>query len=193
MESDSLNDLDALTEIISSLKKLNRDDQKRTLQAVATFLGIALQGSNKPSAVHGTPVSYSENENSPTFSENRDLSPKDFMHDKAPRTDVERVACLGYYLTHYQNTNHFKTLDISTLNTEAAQPKFSSASVAVDNATKAGLFVPAVKGKKQISAAGEIYVQLLPDREAARARIQGIRKKRKPRKAAAKRRTGTKK
>lgn len=187
METDIPNDLDVLTEIIASLKKLNRDDQKRALQAVATFLNLSLQGSHAPSvaaAPSSTVVSHSSNK--PTFSEDRAVSPKDFMREKAPRTDVERATCLAYYLTHYRDTPHFKTLDISTLNTEAAQPKFSSASVAVDNAAKAGLLVQAVKGSKQISAAGELYVQHLPDRDAAKTGVQGIRQRRKPRKSQAK-------
>ena len=103
-----------------------------------------------------------------SFSEDRSISPKEFMLEKQPRTDVERVACLAYYLTHYKATPHFKTLDISKMNTEAAQPKFSNAAKAVDNATKMGYLVPATKGNKQISAAGEQFVQALPDRDAAK-------------------------
>jgi hypothetical protein len=88
------------------------------------------------------------------------------------------VACLAYYLANYRDTPHFKTIDISALNTEAAQPKFSNASVSVDNAKQAGLLVPATKGNKQISAAGEKYVELLPDREAAREALKNYRPRR---------------
>ena len=35
------------------------------------------------------------------------MSPKDFLMEKAPNTDVERIACLAYYLTHYRSTPHF--------------------------------------------------------------------------------------
>jgi len=181
MEEESYKDLDVLTSIISSLKKLDKEDQQRTLQAVATFLDISLQGTafavDSLTAASLSAVDSSTSATS-SFSEDRSISPKDFIRDKAPRTDVERAACLAYYLTHYRDIPHFKTLDLSTLNTEAAQPKFSSASVAVDNATRAGLLVQATKGNKQISAAGERYVQFLPDRVAARASIEGLRKKR---------------
>ena len=84
------------------------------------------------------------------------------MFEKQPNTDIERVACLAYFLTHYRDTPHFKTLDISKINTEAAQIKFSNAAQAVENATKAGLIVQSLKGQKQLSAIGEQYVQALP-------------------------------
>jgi hypothetical protein len=110
------------------------------------------------------------------------VSPKDFLLDKKPRTDVERVACLAYFLTHYRDTPFFKTIDISKLNTEAAQPKFSNAAKAVDNATNSRYLVPGAKGNKQLSATGELFVQALPDRESAKSAMisQRPRRRRKP-------------
>lgn len=190
MEKELPNDFDVLTEVIASLKRLGKEDQKRTLQAVATFLNLSFHGSPISTTNLSSPVPIIHLSGKPTFSENRAVSPKDFVREKSPRTDVERVICLAYYLTHYRETPHFKTLDISALNTEAAQPKFSSASVAVENAARAGLLVQAVKGNKQISAAGELYVQHLPDRDAAKLGVQGIRPKRRQRKAPAKKTSG---
>ena len=101
---------------------------------------------------------------------------------KRPTTDVERVAVLAYYLTHYRDTPHFKTLDISKLNTDAAQPKFANAAVSVENATKMGYLVPAPKASKQLAAAGEVFVQLMPNREAAKEAMASARPRRKIRK-----------
>ena len=105
------------------------------------------------------------------------MSPKDFLVEKAPKTDVERIACLAYYLTHYRATPHFKTLDISVLNTEAAQPKFSNTAYSTNNAVKMKYVVPATKGYRQLSALGERFVQALPDREAGKEVLLSMRRK----------------
>jgi len=116
------------------------------------------------------------------FGDRSELPPKEFLFQKQPRTDIERIACLAYYLTHYRDTRHFKTIDISKLNTEAAQIKFSNTAFAVVNATNAGLLASAGKGNKQLSALGERYVDALPDRDAAKEILASMqfRRKRKP-------------
>jgi hypothetical protein len=171
-----MDDVEALSTIVGLLKQLEPDAQKRVLQSVETFLGLSLP--HKASLQSEHPLPASRTSPGQEFSRDRTLSPKEFLRDKHPGTDVERVACLAYYLAHYRDMPHFKTVDISTLNTEAAQPKFSNASVAVDNARAQGYLVPATKGNKQISSAGEKFVELLPDRDAAREAIRTFRPKR---------------
>src|SRR5262249_25040747 len=151
MEENNKPNREILNVILGALEGLDPEAQKRTLQAVATFLGI--------SQLAETPITSKTVSQGISFSENRDMSPKEFMREKSPKTDIERIACLAYYLTYYKLTPHFKTRDLSNLNTEAAQPKFSNAAFAVVNATNAGLLVPAVKGTKQLSSSGELFVQ----------------------------------
>jgi hypothetical protein len=91
------------------------------------------------------------------------------------------MACLAYYLTHYREQPQFKTVDLSTLNAEAAQPKFSNAAQAVDNASKVGILISSGGGSKQLSAAGELFVQKLPDYDAARAALSDHRRTKKRR------------
>jgi len=177
------NNLEVLTTIVTALKNLDQEAQKRTLQAVITFLDIPF--SNQPSGIKAVDNSSIPKYES-TFSQDRDLSPKDFLRDKLPRTDVERVACLAYYLTHYRGLQFFKTLDLSSLNTEAAQPKFSNAAVAVSNAIRSGFIVQAAKGSNQLSSAGEVFVQALPDREAAKANLSNMRIKKRNKKTPSK-------
>ena len=91
---------------------------------------------------------------------------------------MEKIACLAYYLTHYRDTPHFKTLDLSKLNTEAAQIKLSNPAVSVENATKQVYLVPATKGNKQLSSLGEQFVLALPDRDKARDVMANARPRR---------------
>ncbi len=178
----------ALQELIHILAPLDEETRIRLLKTVVTFLdikGIRIAGAGEARlsdfVVPGSSSMTTDIrpvEASPRFSDRPDISPKEFTLDKEPRTDVERVACLAYYLTHYLSTPYFKTLDISKINTDAAQPKFSNATVAVDNAAQLGFLVPAVKGMKQLSALGEQFVRALPDREAAKAVRAKVRRRR---------------
>jgi hypothetical protein len=170
-----------LTVILNNLRGIAPEARERILHTAATYFGLtpfkAAQTSLGTTGSGGNGAGTS-------FSEDRSISPKEFLLQKQPRSDVEKVACLAFYLTHYRDAPHFKTLDISKLNTEAAQVKFSNAAVAVDNAAKKGLLVPADRGQKQLSAVGEQYVLALPDREAAQTALAGLRKRRRSRKAA---------
>jgi len=173
-EFDGRPELEVLTTVLQALQDLPPEARLRVVAAVTSFFGIAtplhIRPSSTPSAVMAAGERTSHDQPS-SFSQDRTPSPKEFLLEKRPQTDVERIACLAYYVTHYRGTPHFKTLDLSKLNTEAAQVKFSNASWAVDNATKLGYLVPATKGAKQISALGELYVQALPDQAAARSAV----------------------
>lgn len=174
--ANSAAEAEILQKIVTALGPLSKDARRRLIETVITFFGeeIAPSGQRFETSV-SRPTFV------PQFSEDRSTSAKEFLLEKAPQTDVERVACLAYYLTHYRDTPHFKTIDISKINTEAAQRKFSNAAKAVDNATTLGYLVPATKGQKQLSAAGELFVQALPDRAAAKDAMAKARPRKKSR------------
>lgn len=93
---------------------------------------------------------------------------KAYMSEKKPGSDIERVTCLAYFLTHYLNSPTFQTRDLSKLNTDAHQPKLSNPTVAVNNASRQRYLTPAGGGKKRITTIGEEVVRALPDREAVK-------------------------
>jgi hypothetical protein len=165
----------ALKLMLDIMSSVSPEDRQRIIQSLVSFFDL-------PQAIPSETATGSSTRKGIPFSEEKLLSPKEFLFEKKPQTDVERVTALAYYLTHYRDTPYFKTLDISLLNTEAAQAKFSNATYAVDNATKYGYLVPATKGNKQLSAVGERFVEALPDREAAREIGQSSRPKRKAKK-----------
>lgn len=167
---------DAVQAIIDQLIAFDDATKKRVLRTVGTFFDVSTVPAH-PAAVSEKNVN-TQVSREPQFGDAAIQSPKDFLFAKQPATDVDRVACLAYYLTHFEDCPHFKTVDISRLNTEAAQMKFSNTSYAVTNAANAGFLVSAGKGQKQLSAMGEKYVEALPDSEAAQQVRQSMGKKR---------------
>jgi hypothetical protein len=110
-------------------------------------------------------------------------TPKAFMAAKQPKTDMERVTCLAYYLTHTRATPKFKTKALTDLNLEAAAGKISNISATARNAaTPSNNFLSgAGGGNKQITVRGEALVEALPDREMVQVALDA-RPARKPRK-----------
>jgi len=106
---------------------------------------------------------------------------KHFYSSKKPTTDIERVTVLAYFLTYAQDKPHFKTIDLTKTNTEAAGPRLSNATYAARNAVTNGLLALAGKGQKQITTLGEDVVKALPDRDAVKAVLAATpKRKRKP-------------
>lgn len=169
-------ELEAFNQIVSALGKLGQDSRRHVWQTVGHFFHI---GAGPTRGVPTSTPELSPLNETPHFTEDRQPSPKQFLLEKRPRTDVDRIAVLAYYLTHYRGQSEFKTIDLSSLNTEAAQIKFSNAAQSVDNATKAGLLAQANKGAKQLSALGEVYVSQLPDHDKARESLREHRPYRK--------------
>lgn len=180
----SPNELKALRSIIDALHPMDAEARQRILESVATFLQIDRQTQRAGGVPSIGPVPRSDV--GTDYSDDTSISPKEFVFEKQPRTDVERVACLAFYLTHYRSTPHFKTIDLSKLNTEAAQPKFANTAYSANNAVKLGYLVQAARGQKQLSAVGERFILALPDREAAKTALQSLRRRSKSRKARAK-------
>ncbi len=169
---------EVLPQVIAAFRRLDSDSRRKLFQTIATLFDLTSAGTFSPPRHSGEGLDMGVPPD--RFSKERPVSAKEFLLKKQPSTDVERVACLAYYLTHYRDTPHFKTLDISKLNTEAAQVKFTNAAQAVNNATNYGYLAPATKGNKQLSAPGEQFVEYLPDREAARTAMELARPRRKP-------------
>lgn len=176
----------AFQQVIDVLLPLESDLRKRTYATVGAFFGYAVPQVGLANANPGNPAG----ERSPPdvrIAPHEPPTPKDFLFQKQPSTDIERVACLAYYLACYRSKRHFKTADISKLNTEAAQNALGNASQTVKNATNAGFLAPVSRALKQLSAQGERYVDELPDQAAAKAVMKKRRPKQARRRTAAKR------
>jgi hypothetical protein len=170
-------EIEALSTVLEALADL--DDAKRSwvLQTASARLNVAAPSPQQNVGVQGPAQA-------PGAAATGTEDPRQFVKLKNPQTDVQRVACLAYYLTHYRDQAHFKSRDLSTLNTEAAGPRVNM-SRAVNNATNQNRYLAAAgSGNKQISPLGEDVVNALPDQEKVTAaeQNQGRRKKRPGRK-----------
>lgn len=156
-------ELRAIGTALEALAKLPPEQQRFALRMISERLGatqaapLNKNGEGSQSGGNG-------------ITDNSDISqmpPKAFLVLKKPKTDVERIACLAYYLTKVRQVEHFKTLDLTRLNIEAAGEKFSNAANSVNNAVfQSRYLAQAGGGKKQIAPLGEVLVENLPDREA---------------------------
>src|SRR5689334_20180124 len=89
-----------LNNITKELQRLpDNASRERVLHALAVFYGVST-----PSVISrlGSVDDLVSGTGKMAFSNHPTISPKEFMAEKAPATDVERVACLAYYLTHYR-------------------------------------------------------------------------------------------
>lgn len=172
------------------LAPLDDVERARVLRTVTTYFDLtpiahhASSWSTGGSAAASPVPPAAGRSREPGFSGHEPISPKDFLRQKDPKTDVERAMCLAFYLAHFRDSPSFKTADIAKLNTEAAQRKFANTAYTVNNGATTGYFVEAGKGHKQLSSLGDQYVEALPDRAAARAMMRDRVKVRKRRTSA---------
>ena len=174
----------AFQQLADAVLPLKAELRERAHAMLGAFLGVT--PSNASLAETGTDRPAGHRRPPPPKKASREQpSPKDFLAQKQPNTDVERVACLAYYLTRHRGAKHFKTIDISKLNTEAGQRKFSNPAKSVNNATQAGFLARVSRGLKRLPAEGERYVDQLPDRAAAKAAFRARKARRQRRQSGA--------
>ena len=114
-----------------------------------------------------------------TTSNVQNETPKQFLRTKKPQSEVERVACLAYFLNHVRGEMHFKAGDIDKLNLEAAGDPFKNLPKTMGNAIYgSGFLAPVGGGKRQLTAYGEDVVNALPDRVKVRALTEAKPKRR---------------
>ena len=146
-EQDRNNDqniYEVVDKIIQNLLPLDPYSRLRVYRTIGTFFGFEASFPKVDQKVDNRTSANISRE--PIFSSPEEPTPKEFLLQKQPKTNVERVACLAYYLARYRKIEAFKTIDISKLNTEAAQTKLTNASNTVNDAIKAGFLAAAEQG-----------------------------------------------
>jgi hypothetical protein len=151
----------AMSSALGAIEPLDQGSRARVLQWLTDVLGVE-------TAVRSGSWSQMQSGGGSADLDATDVpTPREFVSRKKPVSQVERVACLAYYLTQYRRVQYFKAMDIAALNTEAAAPKFGNVSRDLDNADRQyGYVVSSGNGSKQLTVRGEAVVLALPDRDA---------------------------
>jgi hypothetical protein len=147
-------------------------DRQVSLGVAQQIIALALggqMGAQSPASVHTGVIPGT---NGRPATKNSNVTPKVFMVEKNPSTDHEKIACLAFYMAHYEDKPTFKTADFTDVATRAAQ-HFSNLPGAVKNATnKYRFLVKAAGDMKQLSPRGEAVAIALPDRNKVETALE---------------------
>lgn len=182
---DAVQQLDAMKSAYQALESLDEEGRQRALAWLADALGVTSLARPKP------PRDKEANAGRDlTDGGVGELDAKGFLAAKNPRSDVERVTCLAYFITHGRGVRHFKTRELTSLNVDAAGARFSNISQAAKDAVKVDYLASVGReGKRQITAFGEAVVEALPDRVKVKEILE--QRGRRRRKKTARKRTST--
>ncbi len=177
-------EVEALGAVLNAVKDLDEAQRRWVFSSAMSNLGLG-QANQAPLGTNVVSQAGSPQSRVPAPHASEDVTPKEFLRRKTPQSDVQRIACLAYYLSHMRNQPHFKTTDLTILNIEGAGSRMSNPSQAVSNATKQSHYLAlAGGGKKQITTRGEEVVEALPDQEKVKSLEKSQPKKRKATKRA---------
>jgi hypothetical protein len=179
----------ALVSVMKALEPLGDPDRQWVLQSAANRWNLQVANINPGSGGGGTGAGATSAGGSGAGAANEQAAiaqknARAFMRLKNPQTDVQRVACLGFYVLHTTNQPGFKSMDVQTANTDSGGTRINFTR-ALDNATRKAKYISSRGGnEKQLTRLGEDVVMALPDQEKVReveaaTRGRGKRGKRK--------------
>jgi hypothetical protein len=182
---------DMIHTILKGLSGMDEADQQRVLSTVNAYFRYSPTALAPGTTTQGEGGGQGRAAGAGAGQQRTDqqFTPEEFLEEKRPQTDVERVVCLGYYIIVHRREQGFKTKDLTALNNEANQPKIGNPTEATKNAYKSHLLVQAGQGQRKLSTYGRKYVEALPDRDAARALKADLPKRRTRKRAASRKHT----
>ena len=180
----------ALVAVIAALEPLNDTDRHWVIQSAAskftltvqTAAGGAQSGAATPSITTAPAAGAAPTDVQAAITKKDSRA---FIRIKKPVTDVQRVACIGYYLVQTSGQQGFTSKALATAHTDSGGSKINMPR-ALDNATRRAKYL-SNRGprEKQLTTLGEDVVNALPDQatvkiiESAAKRGHGGKKGRK--------------
>ena len=160
---ENFTEFEVLKELDEKFTTLDQDAQQRAIDWIIAKYKLTNKKESGPK----------QQNDSFTPTNKNGLSLKDFLVLKKPNGHYERIVCIAYYLEKTKGLDGCKTIDITTANSEARQPKIPNPALYVNHtANTYGYLISIGNGKKGISARGEALVEALPDREKVEAALK---------------------
>lgn len=175
----------ALVTVLSALDPLDKNDRQWVLQSAANRWSISLpvshagseNGGNANAAAVTAPLGKGNTANGHAAIAAHDA--RVFIRTKKPLNDVERVACLAYYIMKTKSQAGFTRKDINAAHTDSGGSNINMTR-ALDNATRQSKYLSnRGQREKQLTTVGEDVVEALPDRDAVAAVLAAARSGRK--------------
>ena len=176
-----LTEIQAATAIHSALHTFEAEARQRVLRSVMALLDIPsvtpevhpVHSSGMPSLGGALPATQPAK------------NIEAFIKSKRPNNNYQRLACLAYYLEHFQQQREVSSKELKQAQSDSRQSPFSNLPLALMHATSSyGFLAPCGKGKKQLTSRGKAVVEALPDQAAVKTAlaenpVAGRRRKRK--------------
>lgn len=157
----------ALVSVMRILEPLDLAGRQWVLQSAASRWNLSIQD---------VEVNAGEHLNRPVPSPRPDviddgqsaIDKKDiraFIRSKRPVSDVQRVACFGFFIQRTKSLQGFTSKDIAETHTESGGSSFD-VKRALDNATRQSMYLSnRANREKQLTMLGEDVVAALPNQE----------------------------
>ena len=164
----------ALVVVVKALEPLADADRQWVLQSAASRWSVIIQGPAASSgglssnAIGGSSQVLGGASSADVESAIAKRDVRAFVRLKRPNTDVQRVACLGYFLVRTTGNHGFSSKDVSKAHTDSGGSKINLPR-ALDNATRQKKYL-SNRGprEKQLTTLGEDIVVALPEQQAVK-------------------------
>lgn len=102
----------AAISIINTLQPLSADERAQVLHAAAALYSVQLASVRQNQVHQGGAHSTPSPAKAPAENQ-KPISVGEFVREKLPATNAQRIACFAYYREHFEGHEHFSRSDLS--------------------------------------------------------------------------------
>lgn len=185
--------LEVAQKIVSELNGLSPELQTLALKFAIETLGLRPPVASSPTSLLSTPSPSSTVPHAPNADHSTDI--RSFTAMKGPQSDQQFAAVVAYFYQFEAKPEERKeAIDADVMKESArlaGRAQVQRWNMTLTNAKNAGYLDPAGNGKYKLSSVGEnlVAITLPGDGQSGRTQINGAKKRKKPNRASANKRT----